>query len=86
MKLVYDGPQPTRTVELGPGNDIVVNQGEPFTVDPEIGQKLLRQRYFSETTGTTAAPTPATPAPKTTESASTTPAPEPSASAEKKGA
>ena len=50
MQITYSGPQPTRTVELGRGEAITVEKGKPFTVDPEIGKKLIRQRHFDKKT------------------------------------
>lgn|GEM_PF-4999958 len=45
--VVYDGPQPSRTLELGPGKIINLTKGEPFEVTPELAEQLLEQRHFS---------------------------------------
>ena len=45
--VVYDGPQPSRTLELGPGSVININRGEPFEAPAEVAEQLLEQRHFS---------------------------------------
>lgn len=45
--VVYDGPQPSRSLEIGPGNVITINRGEPFEVPKELAEQLLEQRHFS---------------------------------------
>lgn len=47
MKIVYDGPQPSRTVEVGGSKQITVKRGESFEVPKEIGEALLEQKHFS---------------------------------------
>lgn len=45
--VVYDGPQPSRTLELGPGKHITITKGEPFDVPADLAEQLLDQSHFS---------------------------------------
>ncbi len=47
MKVVYDGPQESRTVEIGRGKMVTAKRGTPVEVPKEVGESLLEQRHFS---------------------------------------
>jgi hypothetical protein len=46
-EIVYDGPQPSRTLELPGSNSITVERGVPVKVDDVVAGNLLEQRHFS---------------------------------------
>lgn len=52
MKVVYDGPQPTRTVEVGPGKNVTFTKGKAEDVPAPIGERLVEQRHFRKSTKT----------------------------------
>lgn len=49
--VVYDGPQPSRTVELGAGKSITVERGKPFEVPEEIAASLCEQQHYKPAKG-----------------------------------
>jgi hypothetical protein len=57
MKVVYDGPQPSRTVEVGGSKQVTVKRGVPTEVPKQIGEQLLEQKHFSAPAKTTKAKT-----------------------------
>lgn len=47
MKLTYNGPQESRTLEL-PAGPLPIEKGKPFDVPDEVGKQLLEQGYFKK--------------------------------------
>jgi hypothetical protein len=50
MKLTYNGPQESRTLELPDGTNLPIEKGKAFEVPDEVGKQLLEQGYFKKST------------------------------------
>lgn len=46
MQVVFDGPQPSRTLDVE-GKQVEFERGKPVEVPKDLGEALCRQRYFN---------------------------------------
>lgn len=48
MRVIFTGPQPSRTIAVGRSKQIEAEHGKPVEVPDHIGESLVLQRYWAE--------------------------------------